>query len=201
MDDINSRYEKAVASDASQEAIDAIRAEGREMNKKTLSAFKYAQDHLMGVILTSDIVIKHAAYQANIETLSAVTAALEKGDLSNEDETSGALDNAWKINGGAEFSYYTFSPKTAEASEETLLEAKNPGNVFWGTGKGCELADTKAATLSLLEKAAAMEPGKKTTYENELAVYRKAIKHQQSGLAKAMAHETKAMQQLAESLK
>ena len=38
-------------------------------------------------------------------------------------------------------------------SHAALLESENPGNVFWATDKGYELADTSDATVSLLEKA------------------------------------------------
>ncbi|MCQ4637478.1 M28 family metallopeptidase [Anaerovorax odorimutans] len=199
--DINDRYEKAVSDGEPEETLQAIREEGKALNKKTLEAFKYVQDHFIGIILTSDVVVKHLAYQSNIELISGVTAALEKGDLSNEDEKSGALDIAWNINGGAEFGYYNFSPETCKASENTLLEKTNKGNIFWGTGKGSELADTKDATLSILEKAATVEKGGKATYEKELSIYGKALKQQQNGLKNTMAAETKAMGELNEMLK
>lgn len=196
--DVNNRYETAVSDGASEKDLDAIRTEGRKLNKTTLKAFKYVQDHFMGIILTSDIVVKHTAYENNIEVLSAVTAALEKGDLANKDETSGALDLAWQINGGAEFSYYNFSPKTALASQKTLMEDSNKGNLFWGTGKGFKLADTSKATLSLLEKAAAPE---KASYEEEISIYKDAISQQQKELKNSIASETKAMDDLAQKLK
>ena len=200
IDDINTRYEKAAADGASQEELDAIRAEGTALNKTTLKTYKEVQDNLIGIILTSDLVVKHMAYQNNIELISAINDALEKGELSNEDEESGALDLAWQINGGAEFGYYSFSPETNEASLDTLLEDRNKGNVFWGTGKGSQLADTYKATTSLLEKAAAAEAGKKVSYDDEIAIYAKAIKQQQKGLAKTMKSETKAMNDLAEKM-
>ena len=87
---------------------------------------------------------------------NGVVAALEAGELSSEDGTSGALDLAWQINGATEYGYYNFSPETNDMSLATLHEETNPDNLFWGTGKGSVFADTSEATMSLLEKAAKM---------------------------------------------
>lgn len=199
--DINTRYEQAVKDGASEDELAAIRSEGTELNKQTLEAFKYVQDNFIGIILTSDIVIKHVPYQNNIDVISGVTAALEKGELSSEDETSGALDLAWQINGGSEYGYYNFSPETNEASHKTLLEDTNKGNIFWGTGKGSILADTSEATMSVLGKAAAAEEGEKVSYDEEIAIYSNALSAQQKELAKTMKAETEAMIKLADLLK
>lgn len=194
----NSRYEMAVSDGASEDELTAIRSEGKALNKTTLETFKYIQDHFIGIILTSDMVIKHIPYQSNIELISGVTAALEKDVLSNEKEQNGALDLAGQINVRAEFGYYSFSPKTCKASEESLLEDSNKGNLFCGTGKGSKLADTKDATRSLLKKSAA---GEKGSYSEEIEIYNKALKAQQKEMTKTMEAETKAMKELADSLK
>lgn len=76
-------------------------------------------------------------------------------------------------------------------SHAALLESENPGNVFWATDKGYELADTSDATVSLLEKAESCG----TDFTAELAAYRAAYTRQQQLLA-----ETEAMQALAEQL-
>ena len=64
---------------------------------------------------------------------NGVVAALEAGELSSEDGTSGALDLAWQINGATEYGYYNFSPETNDMSLATLHEETNPDNLFWGT--------------------------------------------------------------------
>ena len=154
--DINSRYEAALADTAAgselQARLDAIRAEGREISRKTLKAFKYIQDHFIGIILTFEIVIKHEAYQRNIALLEQITGALENGRLAGDEKDPGALDLAWQINGSAEFTYYSFSPETCKAADSTLFEETNPGRLFWGTGKGFTFADTSEATVSLLQR-------------------------------------------------
>lgn len=121
----------------------------------------------------------------------SVMAAFENGEPGNDEET-GALDLGWQLNAGTEFGYYNFSKEVNARSHAALLESENPGNVFWATGKGYELADTSDATVSLLEKA---ESGG-TDFTAELAAYTR----QQQLLAETAAAETEAMQALTEQL-
>ena len=193
--DLNTRFAAAQAEGADEAALDALRAEGRELNVKTLAAFRAVQDNFIGIMSSSDVVIKHIGYQANIDLLNGIVDALQNGELSNDDET-GALDLAWQLNAGTEFGYYNFSKETNARAHAALLESENPGNVFWATGKGYELANTQNATVSLLEKA---ESGD-TDFTAELDAYTAAITRQQELLAETAAAETDAMQALAAEL-
>lgn len=195
--DINARYEAAVADGASEEEIASIRAEGVELNALTLEMYKYIQDNFVGLILTSELVTKHIPYQANIDVMEGVVAALEKNDIGNEEGT-GALDLAWQINGGSEYGYYSFSPETNAASQEGLFEE---GNIFWGTDRTAAFADTSEATMSLLAKAGALEAGESVTFDEEIAIYKAAIDAQMDELAKAMDKETAAMKEMTKKLK
>lgn len=188
--DVNARYQQAVEAKASQEELDAIRQEARGLNAKTLEFFRFVQDHFIGIISSSTIVVKHQAYQDNVELISGVIAALEEGILGSE-EGSGALDLAWMINGGTEYGYYNFSPETNANSKQALLEEHNSGNMFWGTGKGSVLAETYPATMSLLAKA--MEEN--VSFEDEIAVYQAALTRQQALLADMIAQETASMEE------
>lgn len=130
----------------------------------TLEAFRFVQDHFIGILATLDIVIKHEAYQDNAALLEDVIDALDQGTLSNE-EGSGAgsdLDDQWR-------NRVSFSVETNAASKFFLLEKSNP--VFWGTGKGAVLADTYPATVSLLEKA---ERGN-SDFSEEIALYTREL--------------------------
>ena len=192
---VNSRYQQALSEGASQEDLDAIRAEGRALNAKTLEAFRFVQDHFIGIASTSTILIKHQAYQENIALISGVVDALEQGVLGNEEGT-GALDLAWMINGGTEYGYYNFSLETNARSKEALLEDSNPGNLFWGTGKGSILAETYPATMSLLAKSMEDTP----SFDEEIALYNDALTQQQQLLAQQVAEETAAMGELTQLL-
>ena len=213
--DINGRYDAALAGagNAADEAadstlraeLDAIRAEGRELSRKTLKAFKYIQDHFVGIILTFEITVKHEAYQRNTALLEQIIGALENGKLSGDEKDPGALDLACQLNGGAEFSYYSFSPEACRAADMTLFEETNPGRLFWGTGKGFTFADTSEATVSLLAKAAAAESAgadgagagaaekSADAFADEIAIYRKALASQRELLKASLQAEIKAM--------
>lgn len=195
--DINVRYEAAVADGASEEEIANIRAEGVELNKLTLEMYKYVQDNFSGLILTEEIVIKHVPYLANIDVLEGVVAALEAGDVGNEEGT-GALDIAWQINGGAEYGKYSFSKETNDASYNGLY---GEGMTFWGTDRAPVFAETADAIPSIFEKLPAVEAGEKVDFDYEIGIYKDAIDAQMEELAKTMDAEAAAMADMAKKLK
>lgn len=195
IDAVNREYQDALAEGADQQTLDEIRARGRALNSKTLEAFHFVQDHFIGILSTSDIVIKHEAYQDNVELIEDVIDALDQGTLSNE-EGNGALDLAWMINGGTEYGYYSFSVETNTISKSFLLEESNPDDLFWGTGKGAVLADTYPATVSLLEKA---ESGD-SDFSEEIALYTRELEEQRQLLQEMIRQESSSMRQLSELL-
>lgn len=192
--DLNGRYMEAVASEASQEDIDALYAEGRELNKATLTAFKFVQDNFSNIVTASDIVPFHSAYQDNVAVLTGILDALEEGVLWADDEESGALDLAWRLNNEYDYSFYSFSPETVHASMDSY---SNLDNLFWGTNKGFEFADTSDATVSLLEKD---ETGD-TDFSEEIAVYQAALESQTALYKAAAEKDIPAMGELAGLLK
>lgn len=195
IDAVNREYQDALAEGADQQTLDEIRARGRALNSKTLEAFRFVQDHFIGILSTSDIVIKHVAYQDNVELIEDVIDALDQGTLSSE-EGNGALDLAWMINGGTEYGYYSFSVETNTISKSFLLEESNPDDLFWGTGKGAVLADTYPATVSLLEKA---ESGD-SDFSEEIALYTRELEQQRQLLQEMIRRESSSMRQLSELL-
>ena len=192
--DLNGRYMEAVASEASQEDIDALYAEGRELNKATLTAFKFVQDNFSNIVTASDIVPFHSAYQDNVAVLTGILDALEEGVLWADDEESGALDLAWRLNNEYDYSFYSFSPETVHASMDSY---SNLDNLFWGTNKGFEFADTGDATVSLLEKDETSD----TDFSEEIAVYQAALESQTALYKAAAEKDIPAMGELAGLLK
>ena len=65
--DINDRYVKAINSKLD---ITSIQKEGKAYNEKVLDLFKYVQDNFVGIVFSSDVVMKHVGYQNNIESVS-----------------------------------------------------------------------------------------------------------------------------------
>lgn len=191
--DVNARYESAAAADASQEELDAIRAEGKVLNQLTLDAYRAAQDGLVGIILGDEVTSKFEAYQRNVELLGALIEDLENQDLANEEET-GALDLAWHVNSGADYLLYNFSPEVYQMLADIYSEEKNPGNTFWGTGKGFDFAQVAGATLSLFDLIAAQETGETIDCGEAIAIYQAALNQQTALLKDAVTAETEAIQ-------
>jgi len=164
-------------------------AAGDALNLTTHKAFKAVQDGLIGVIASSDVVIRHNGYLDNIYLLLGVIDALENGELGNEDET-GALDLAWMLNGGREYTAYVFGVETVENAVCSITQEYNEGNMFWGTDKGYENTGTYLATMSLLYS-------EDEDYSDELAVYAEALERQLQLLAETVANEIEAMNTVA----
>ena len=183
----------AIADGASDEELEALYTEGRELNAKTLKAFRYVQDNFIDVIIAGEVGAFHSAYQANVLALSAVTAALDEGNIS--DGESGALDVAYEINYGGEYGKYYFSREVADKVEKMLSTPETQRN--YSTGRGFTFADTGNASRSLIEKAEDENPD----VSEEKAIYEKALEAQKKLYTETIEKEAEAMQGFAETLK
>ena len=152
IENINKRFANA----KTEKEKDALRKEGRELNLKLHEAFKYIQDHFIGIELSSTITTSFAQYQENIELFNDIIQALEKGNISNDKD--GALDLAWHINGGSEYGFYDFSVESNLRAQRRLSEETNPNNVFWTTNRQFKFAKTYPALLGIFEKAEQENP-------------------------------------------
>ncbi len=191
IDDLNARY----AAADTQEEKDALRAEGVLLNKTTLAAFKMVQDEFIRIEFSSDVVERHVGYQDNLYLLDGIIAALENGELFNEEET-GALDLAWGLNALAEYAYYIFTPESADCLALHADAAR--GNAqLWGKGKGFVYTNTWPATASLLMKA----EEETADFADELTVYTAERAAQLELLGTELNAEIAAMNSLTELLK
>lgn len=193
INDINERYETA-ALEGDEEEMKKIRKEGEEINKTSRAAYKALQDEFYWLNLSESVHVKHGAAQDNIETMQGVVKALEEGVLYNDDE-SGALDLAWNINGGAEYTFYGFSKQVGTDQIGFLTESENPGKMNWGTGKVSPLVESYDATISLLGKKDGDD------FASEIAVYNREIEKQQAIYKQYMDEEIKALKSIEDMLK
>ena len=178
--DINDRYVKAVSSKADAEAI---QEEGKAYNKKVLELFKYVQDNFVGIVFSSDVVMKHVGYQNNIEYMDEVIDAL------NDNKVSDALDVAYQLNGLCEYNYYLFSPNAA-AKIDAHADKAVDNNKWWGNDKGFYFTNTKEATESLLQK----EDGDDVS--EEIKVYEDARAQQLNYYKDSLEKEIQAMEKI-----
>lgn len=178
--DINERYVKAVSSKAD---VEAIKEEGKAYNKKVLELFKYVQDNFVGIVFSSDVVMKHVGYQNNIEYMDEVIDAL------NDNKVSDALDVAYQLNGLCEYNYYLFSPNAA-AKIDAHADKAVDNNKWWGNDKGFYFTNTKEATASLLKK----EDGDDVS--EEIKVYEDARAQQLNYYKDSLEKEIQAMEKI-----
>lgn len=178
--DINDRYIKAVSSKSD---VTSIQKEGKAYNKKVLDLFKYVQDNFVGIVFSSDVVMKHVGYQNNIEYMDEIIQDLKK------DKVKDALDVAYQLNGLCEYNYYLFSPNAA-AKIDAHADKAVENNKWWGNDKGYYFTDTKNATTSLLNK----EDGDDVS--EEIKVYESARTQQLDYYKEALENEILAMNEI-----
>lgn len=178
--DINERYVKAVSSKAD---VEAIKEEGKAYNKKVLELFKYVQDNFVGIVFSSDVVMKHVGYQNNIEYMDEVIDDLKDNKISD------ALDVAYQLNGLCEYNYYLFSPNAA-AKIDAHADKAVDNNKWWGNDKGFYFTNTKEATASLLQK----EDGDDVS--EEIKVYEDARAQQLNYYKESLEKEIQAMEKI-----
>ena len=178
--DINERYVKAVSSKAD---VEAIKEEGKAYNKKVLELFKYVQDNFVGIVFSSDVVMKHVGYQNNIEYMDEVIDDLK------DNKVSDALDVAYQLNGLCEYNYYLFSPNAA-AKIDAHADKAVDNNKWWGNDKGFYFTNTKEATASLLQK----EDGDDVS--EEIKVYEDARAQQLNYYKDSLEKEIQAMEKI-----
>ena len=188
--DLNKDYIAAViAGDAAK--ADALKAKAKELNKKNLKAFKYAQDEFLGLMYEAPIV-PHEAPQFNIELMQEIIACLEEGDV-----VTAVDEYAWQVNNVLEWYNMYFSPEVIAIFNDMFWGEGNKDNLFWGTGRNFTPANVEAATRGLMEKY----ESENADFSTEIAIYEKAIKEQQAILKDKITKETAAILKLAEMLK
>ena len=183
---VNDDY-AAARSEGDTAAMAELWAQGRALTARNLTAFRYAQKHLLGLMYERPIV-PHEAPQENIQLCRAIIACLETGDVAT------AVDEyAWTVNNVLEWYAMYFSPEVIAIQDDMLWGEDNQDNLYWGTDIGFTKADVDAATRSLFVRYE--EAG--GDFSEEIAVYDSAIRAQTQILADLGARETQAMTELA----
>lgn len=62
IDDLKESFNEDLALEAGV----SIQKEGKAYNEKVLDLFKYVQDNFVGIVFSSDVVMKHVGYQNNM---------------------------------------------------------------------------------------------------------------------------------------
>ena len=195
--DINARYEKAVASDASEQEITKIREEGKAINQVSLQAFQAVQEEYLK---TDDggVYIGHPNVNTNAELLQQIIAGLEKQELYTEDET-GALDLAWQLNSARDYNYYLFSKNVADGIGQMYNADKvPPDKSYWGTGKMVPLCEVGDRTYQLVRQAE--DETAKVDFAAAIQVYQAALDRTLKDVQTYAEAEMAGMQEIADLL-
>ncbi len=188
--EFNRAYVEAKNLDASEEELVDMRKDAVAMNKKSLSMFKYAQDHLLGLMYERPIV-PHEAPQENIMLIRETLKSLEAGDVIT------AVDEyAWQINNVLEWYNMYFSPEVIAKQNDMFFGEENKNNLFWGTGKMFTPANVEIATRMLMDNYDAEE----VNVIEAINIYNTAIESQKTVLKDCAIKETAAMEKLTELL-
>ena len=183
---VNDDY-AAARSEGDTAAMAELWAQGRALTARNLTAFRYAQKHLLGLMYERPIV-PHEAPQENIQLCRDIIACLETGDV-----VTAVDEYAWTVNNVLEWYAMYFSPEVIAIQDDMLWGEDNLDNLYWGTDIGFTKADVDAATRSLFVRYE--ETG--GDFSEEIAVYDAAIQAQTQILADLGAQETQAMTELA----
>ncbi|NLT47502.1 MAG: M28 family peptidase, partial [Clostridiales bacterium] len=178
--DINTRYVEAVKAGADKEVIDALRMEGKELNKANLKVFKFVQDAFLGLLYERPVV-PHEGPQENIALMEAIIAALSEGDV-----VTATDEYAWAVNNVFEWYEMYFSPEVMEIHYDMFYGEDNQDNLFWGTNKAFVPSDVSEATRSLFLRYEETDGD----FSKEIGIYEKAIEAQKVILKDLMKEET-----------
>lgn len=189
--DINTRYVEAVKAGADKEVIDALRMEGKELNKANLKVFKFVQDAFLGLLYERPVV-PHEGPQENIALMEAIIAALSEGDV-----VTATDEYAWAVNNVFEWYEMYFSPEVMEIHYDMFYGEDNQDNLFWGTNKAFAPADVSEATRSLFLRYEETDGD----FSKEIGIYEKAIEAQKVILKDLMKEETTNILKLVDMLK
>ncbi len=163
---------------------------GRELTAQNLTAFAYAQKHLLGLMYERPIV-PHEAPQENITLCENIISCLEEGQVAT------AVDEyAWTVNNVLEWYAMYFSPEVIAIQDDMLWGESNADNLYWGTGKSFAKADVDQATRSLYTRYE--EEG--GDFSQEIAVYQKAVEAQSGILLQLAQQEIDSINELTQLL-
>ena len=146
----NAAYEEAVANEDG-ETIKKAREEGAALNKTSLEAFQMIQDDFLNVT-DFGAHYGHGPVDNNVGCIDGTLKGLENGILwSEEEDGSGACDNAYQLNSAIEYNYCIFSKEVADGttSEYEKSYYKNKDHAQWGWNHQPAIVHTGEASYAL----------------------------------------------------
>lgn len=192
---LNSAYEEAVAAEDA-EAIADLRAQGAELNKVSLAAFKEVQKQFLKAD-DIDVYLGHSPVNTNIELLQGAIEQLDNKVLWGDDG-DGALDIIFNLNSYHDWAYYFFGEKVGyDIVTQYDEEFVDKDNTYWGTDALYSVVYVADTSYDLYMADA---NGEEPDYEGAKKVYQKALEEELADVADYCEQEVKGMQAIAEIL-
>lgn len=190
IEEVNTLYIDAVKRN-DEVAMSDLREQGKVLTDKNLSAFKFAQNTLLGLMYERPIV-PHEAPQENIRLSQEMISYLKEGNI-----VSAVDEVAWMINNVLEWYAMYFSEEVIDIQDAMLWSDENKDNLYWGTDKGFVKANVEEATRSLFNRYD--EVG--GDFSKEIEIYQNAITDQSKVYIEKVDAEVKAINELINLLK
>ena len=193
--EVNAAYEQA-AIDGDEEAIADLRAEGADLNKISLEAFKKVQDEYLKAD-DCDVYIGHGPLNTNVELLKGAIKQLDNEVLWGDDE-DGALDIVFSMNSYHDWYYYFFGKEVGyNGITQYDSSCVDPDNAFWGKDKMLPVTYVGETSYDLYMADAL---GEEPDYEGAKAVYKEALNKAYADIKAYCEQEIAGMQAIAEIL-
>ena len=193
--EVNAAYEQA-AIDGDEEAIADLRAEGADLNKISLEAFKKVQDEYLKAD-DCDVYIGHGPLNTNVELLKGAIKQLDNEVLWGDDE-DGALDIVFSMNSYHDWYYYFFGKEVGyNGITQYDSSCVDPDNAFWGKDKMLPVTYVGETSYDLYMADAL---GEEPDYEGAKAVYKEALNKAYADIKAYCEQESAGMQAIAEIL-
>ncbi len=193
--ELNTAYEEAIAAEDG-EAIADLRAQGAELNKTSLAAFKEIQKQFLKAD-DCDVYLGHVPVNTNIELLQGAIAQLDKKVLWGEDG-DGALDIIFNLNAYHDWAYYFFGEKVGyDIVTQYDEEFVDKDNTFWGTDALYSVVYVADTSYDLYMADAA---GEDPDYEGAKEVYQKALEEELADVAEYCKQEVEGLKAIAKIL-
>ena len=185
---INDKYFTAESNDEDLKLT--LRKEGREITNTNLSAFKFAQKNLLGLMYEKPIV-PHEAPQKNIRICEDIIECLKKGDVVT------ALDEyAWTLNNVLTWYTMNFSEEVIKIQDDMFWGESNKNNLYWGTDIGFTKAEVDDVVRSLMKRYEEVNGD----FTEEITAFEKIIDSQKVILKNLCDKEIKAINELASQI-
>lgn len=192
--EINTAYAKAVLAG---EDTAQLRAQGAELNKTTLQAFRTLEDKLMGIIGSDTYMTLHTTAVASMGAIQTAVADMQAGKVTDDGDEC-TLATIASINGMSEFVAFGYSKFSYDELQASINCTNEHIQDTWGYNKAVPVVDLCDATQNVLYQLYEAET---PNYDESITAYNNAYNTLQEGLVTVLTQEVQGLDDAAKLLK